>query len=67
MGEMMMKIGATKPVMKDTSPILKGVSEAQQRFVKSGMRVYYRSIYRKYVQGGEQRLELNAFGCLWMR
>jgi len=26
MGEMMMKIGATKPVMKDTSPILKGVS-----------------------------------------
>jgi hypothetical protein len=24
MGEMMMKIGATKPVMKDTMPILKG-------------------------------------------
>jgi hypothetical protein len=46
MGEMMMKIGATKPVMKDTSPILKGVLEARRRFVKRGIRVYYGSIYR---------------------
>jgi hypothetical protein len=46
MGEMMMKIGATKPVMKDTMPILKGVSRARWKVEKRESRDYERSIYR---------------------
>lgn len=44
MGEMMMKIGATKPVMKDTSPILKGVSGARRKFERENLD-YNESIY----------------------
>jgi len=45
MGETMMKIGATKPVMKDTRPILKECRERDDR--SKGRRVdYNKSIYR---------------------
>jgi hypothetical protein len=46
MGEMMMKIGATKPVMKDTRPILKGVSRARGGVEKENNWAYSKSIYR---------------------
>jgi hypothetical protein len=55
MGEMMMKIGATKPVMKDTMPILKGVLGARWEVGKrkSGTTVgpFIDDMYRKKNRG----------------
>jgi hypothetical protein len=61
MGEMMMKIGATKPVMKDTRPILKecrgrgGVESAKRENLDYNESIYC-DMYRGRTDGAVERV-----------
>jgi hypothetical protein len=62
-----MNIGATKPVMKDTMPMMKGMPDGAEIRTSGGFRVYKWSIYDTiwYVQ--ELESEERDSGDVWSR
>jgi len=63
----MMNIGATKPVMKDEMPMMKGMPDGAGIRTNGGFRVYKCSIYDMiwYVQ--ETEAEEGDSGDVWSR